>query len=101
MRMGCSIGAGIAWARRGPVGIPKYGLSMTLYGRARKSKWFRPELWDNTEAYGLSKIGDLVNTEAYERDREKSRESKDRTTIQVLLYNEKEGEAYFIVSSHP
>lgn len=81
--------------------IPKYGCAMSLYGRARKPKWFRPELWDNPEAYGLYKIGDLVNTEVFERDKEKSRESKGRTTIQVLLYNEKEGEAYFIVSSHP
>jgi len=83
-----------------PLDIPKYGLSMSLYSRARKPKWFRPELWDNPEAYGLYKIGDLVNTEVVEHDKENSRESKGGTNIQVLLYNEKEGEAYFIVSSH-
>ena len=81
--------------------IPKYGCSMSLYDSGREPVWFRPELWDNPEAYGLYKIGDLVNTEVFERDKEKSREPKGRTTIQVLLYNEKEGEAYFIASSHP
>jgi len=81
--------------------IPKYGCSMSLYDPGREPKWFRPELWDNPEAYGLYKIGDLVNTEAYERYREKSSKLRGRKIIQVLLYNEKEGEAYFIASSHP
>jgi len=47
----------------------------------RKPKWFRPELWENPEAYAFKeKIGGRMYT-------------------QVLLYNEKEGEAYFIVSN--
>lgn len=79
--------------------IPKYGQAMSLYDPGREPLWFRPELWDNPEAYGLYKIGDLVNTEAYERYREKSSKLRGRKTIQVLLYNEKEGEAYFIFSS--
>lgn len=83
-----------------PLDIPKYGISMSLYGDVwdlpREPAWFKPGLWDNPEAYGFHKIGDLVNTEAYERDREKSR---GRVTTQVLLYNEKQGEAYFVVSS--
>lgn len=78
--------------------IPKYGCAMSLYGRAREPAWFRPELWDNPESYGLYKIGDLVNTEVFERDKEKSSKLRGRHTTQVLLYNEKEGEAYFIAS---
>lgn len=85
----------------GPVGIPKYGLSMSLYEPGNEPAWFRPELWDDPEAYGLYKIGELMNTEAYDRYREKSSEFSGRKTIQVLLYNEKDGEAYFIASSHP
>ena len=81
--------------------IPKYGRAMSLYDPGSEPAWFRPELWDNPEAYGLYKIGDLVNTEAYERYMEKSSKLKGRKIIQVLLYNEKEGEAYFIASSHP
>ena len=78
--------------------IPKYGHGISLYDPGREPVWFRPDLWDNPEAYGLYKIGDLVNTEAYERYSEKSSKLRGRKTIQVLLYNEKEGEAYFIAS---
>jgi hypothetical protein len=43
--------------------------------------WFKPELWENPEAYAF-------------------REKVDgRTNTKVLLFNEKEGEAYFIVGS--
>ena len=78
--------------------IPKYGHGISLYEPGCEPVWFRPDLWDNPEAYGLYKIGDLVNTEAYERDTEKSSKLRGRHTIQVLIYNEKEGEAYFIAS---
>lgn len=78
--------------------IPKYGHGISLYDPGREPVWFRPDLWDNPEAYGLYKIGDLVNTEAYERYSEKASKLRGRHTTQVLLYNEKEGEAYFIAS---
>lgn len=83
-----------------PLDIPKYGISMPLYGDVldlpREPAWFKPGLWDNPEAYGFHKVGNLVNIQALERDRQKSR---GRVTTQVLLYNEKQGEAYFVVSS--
>lgn len=64
-------------------GLPTNGVIIIVYDSQRwrrKPKWFRPELWDNPEAYAFrEKIGD-------------------RMYNQVLLYNEKEGEAYFIVS---
>jgi hypothetical protein len=85
-----------------PLDIPKYGVSMSLYDHGREPVWFRPDMWDDPEAYGFYKIGDLVNTEAYERDRQESRKlRRGRKTIQVLLYNEKEGEAYFIALDTP
>lgn len=61
----------------------------------RKPKWFRPELWDNPEAYAFRKVGDRVNIQSLKYDKK----TYDRINEQVLLYNEKEGEAYFIVSS--
>lgn len=88
------------WDRSGPMGIAKHGDSMPLYGDVwdlpREPAWFKPGLWDNPEAYGFHKVGTLVNIQALERDRQKSR---GRVTIQVLLYNEKQGEAYFVASS--
>jgi hypothetical protein len=44
-------------------------------------KWFRPQRWDNPEAYAFDETSD------------------GRMKSKVLLYNEKEGEAYFIVSN--
>lgn len=65
-------------------GLSTNGVTIIVYDSRRwrrEPKWFRPELWDNPEAYAFDKkVGDRMN-------------------IKVLLYNEKEGEAYFIVSS--
>ena len=65
-------------------GLSTNGVTIIVYDSRRwrrKPKWFRPELWDNPEAYAFrKKIGN-------------------RMYSQVLLYNEKEGEAYFIVSN--
>ena len=93
------------WGRTGPIElkIAKYGHSMPLYeygGRPHAPAWFRPGQWDNPEAYLFYKVGDLVNIQVFEHDFEHDgRISGGRVTTQVLLYNEKEGEAYFIVSS--
>lgn len=91
------------WDRAGPleIEIAKHGHSMPLYeydswGGPREPAWFKPGLWDNPEAYGFYKVGNLVNIQALESDWQQSR---GRVTIQVLLYNEKQGEAYFVVSS--
>jgi hypothetical protein len=86
----------------GPIelNIAKYAHSTPLYGDVwdlpREPVWFKLGLWDNPEAYAFYKVGDLVNIQAFERD---GRNLGGRVTMQVLLYNEKEGEAYFIVSS--
>jgi len=47
-------------------------------------------------------MNDLVNTEAYERYSQKPSEFRSgRKSIQVLLYNEKAGKAYFVVVDAP
>jgi hypothetical protein len=89
------------WDYTDPIEIemPKYGLSLPLYGDVwnlpREPAWFKPGIWDNPETYSFYKVGDLINTQIFEC---KDQDLDGRETIQVLLYNEKEGEAYFIVS---
>jgi len=75
----------------------KYGISIPCYDHTREPIWFKPGLWDNPEAYAFYKIGHLINIQAFEHD---GRSLGGREITQVLLYNEKEGEAYFIISSH-
>lgn len=88
------------WDRAGFMGTAKVGHSMPLYGDnwdlPREPVWFKPGLWENPEAYGFYKVGNLVNNQVLERDWQKL---NGPVTIQVLLYNEKESEAYFIISS--
>lgn len=89
-----------AWGYTDPIELeaPKYGISLPLYeygGGSHGPSWFRPGQWDNPEAYSFYKIGDLINTQIFEQD---GHHSDGWETIQILLYNEKEGEAYFIVS---
>jgi hypothetical protein len=77
------------WDRPGPLGMPKrlrmskLSTYLPVYrpGRRRKPAWFRPELWDDPEAYALQ------------------RKEADTEIIKVLLYNDTEGEAYFIVDT--
>jgi hypothetical protein len=86
----------------GPIELKmaKYAHSMPLYDNSwsgpHEPAWFKPGLWDNFEAYAFHKEGNLVNIQVFERD---GQDLGGRVTIQVLLYNEKEGEAYFIISS--
>jgi len=89
------------WGHTDPIDlkIPRYGISLPLYeygGRPHGPSWFRPGQWNNPEAFAFYKVGDLINTQAFEHD---GRNLGGRVTRQVLLYNEKEGQAYFIVSS--
>jgi len=79
------------WERDGPFGIPNYGSSMPCYGSKREPGWFRPGLWDEHEAYAFVKEGNLVNIEIFGKD------SSGPVNIRVLLYNENEAEAYFVV----
>jgi hypothetical protein len=81
------------WDRDGPFGIGLYGSSMDCYDSKGEPRWFRPGMWDDPETYAFSKHGDLVNIETFEKD------SSGPVEIRVLLYNEKENEAYFVISS--
>jgi hypothetical protein len=91
------------WGQTDPIELkmPKYGLSLPLYGNnwdsPREPKWFKPGKWKNPEAYAFYKVGDLINNQAFEHD---GRSLGGRVTIEVLLYNKNKSEAYFIVSSH-
>ena len=64
-------------------------------GGRREPKWFTPNLWDDPEAYAFHKEGDRVNTQTT-RYHKKANEQE---ITQVLLYNEKDQEAYFIISN--
>lgn len=75
----------------GNYGIPKYGSSMVCYKYTREPDWFRPGLWDNPEAYAFWKEGDLVNIQRFGKD------TSGPVEIRVLVYNEKEAEAYYVV----
>lgn len=79
------------WDRDGPFGISRYTSTATCYDHTREPGWFRPGQWDNPEAYAFWKEGDLVNIEIFGND------SSGPTDIRVLLYNESETEAYFVV----
>lgn len=76
-----------------PLGIDIYthGRWLPCYDYTRAPSWFRPDLWENPEAYAVWKEGNLVNIETSGRD------SGGPLDIRVLLYNEDEGEAYLIV----
>jgi len=81
------------WNRDGPFGTGPT-LDIPCYDHTREPRWFRPGRWDNPEAYAFRKVGDRVNIETYDKD---SRGPRGPTNIQVLLYNEEEAEAYFVV----
>ena len=82
------------WDLDSPIlGIGMHGSSIICYKQsARKPGWFRPGLWDNPEAYAFWKEGNLVNIEVFDK------ESRGPTEIRVLLYNENDAEAYFVVT---
>jgi hypothetical protein len=88
------------WDRSGPLGMAKIGHDLPMYRPAwkkpREPAWFKPGRWENPEAYGFFEAGNLVNTQALKSD---WRNLGGRLTTKLLLYNEKEGEAYFVVSS--
>ena len=61
-------------------------------GALPEPAWFTPELWEHPEAYAFYKTDDKVNTQTI------GYRGGDHKDYQVLLYNAKEGKAYFIVS---
>ena len=75
----------------------KYGISIPCYDHTREPGWFKPGLWDNPEAYAFYKVGHLINIQASKHD---DWSLDGRVTTEVLLYNEKESEAYFIVTRY-
>ena len=90
---------GWGWDRPDPLGMSRRGQSMTCYHRHYwpwKPLWFRPKISDNSEVFVYYKVAKLLNIQAFDRDRAKS---QGRVRTQVLIYNEKKGEAYFIASS--
>ena len=87
------------WDRDGPLGMSKYESFMTVYNPERwhhEPRWFTPELGANTEVYAFAKAGNRINVETFEYKSD-AYDRDDRVSIKVLIYNEKEGEAYFIV----
>ena len=83
------------WDRgSGLLGISKYGSGIPCYDHTRAPRWFRPGQWDEPEAYAYWKEGNLVNTETF------GKKSSGPTRIRVLLYNENDAEAYFIVTRY-
>jgi hypothetical protein len=80
-----------SWDQDGPLGMITYKGSAICYDHTHEPAWFRPGLWDNPEAYVFEKVGDLLNAEAF-------KSSNGPTDMRVLLYNEKEAEAYFVVT---
>jgi hypothetical protein len=85
----------LSWCWDNPDG--KYGISTPCYDHTREPIWFKPGLWDNPEAYAFYKVDHLINIQASKHD---GWSLGGRVTIEVLLYNEKESEAYFIVSRY-
>jgi hypothetical protein len=84
----------LEWAWDTWQGFSMNGGDIIVYGSRRGARWFRPELWDKPEVYVFEKVGDRVNTQIFDYEPK----VHDRHDTQVLLYNEKEGEAYFILS---
>jgi len=82
------------WDRDGPLGTGRYGSSIPCYDHTREPRWFRLEQWKNPETYAFLKKGNLVNVETFHRD------SNGLTKIRVLLYNENEAEAYYVVTRY-
>lgn len=74
------------------------GIAIIVYhpkGGRREPKWFTPNLWDDPDMYAFRKVGDHENTETMGYHKK----ANEQVDTQVLLYNEKEQEAYFIISN--
>ena len=89
----------LGWNWDPPGGAYRRGIQIIVYhpkgGRREPTWWFTPNLWDDSEAYAFQKVGDQVNAQAVEYHRK----AYDQENTQVLLYNEKDQEAYFIISN--
>ena len=64
-------------------------------GRRREPKWFKTDQWNEFEVYVFKKVGDYVNAQAMKYHKK----AYEQEITHVLLYNEKDQEAYFIISN--
>ncbi len=81
------------WDRgTGLLGLSKYSSEIPCYDHTVEPPWFKLGQWDEPEAYAFRKKGYLLNIETIEK------ESSGPMNIKVLLYNENDAEAYFIVT---
>ena len=81
------------WDRgSGLLGLSKYSSGIPCYDHTVEPRWFKPGQWDEPNTYAFWRKGDLLNIETIEK------ESSGPTNIKVLLYNENDAEAYFIVT---
>jgi hypothetical protein len=86
------------WCWDPPGSVYTRFISMIVYhpeGGRREPKWFKPNQWDNPEVYAFQKVGDCVNAQAIKY----IKKGNEQEITQVLLYNEKDQEAYFIISN--
>jgi len=88
----------IKWYWDPPGGTYTRGGSVIVYhpeGGRREPNWFKPNLQDDPEVYAFQKVGDHVNAQAVTY----FKKANEQEITQVLLYNEKDQEAYFIISN--
>ena len=76
------------------LGMPTDGFGLPVYSQGRNPGWFRPDKLDSHESYAFHQEGDLVNPQLSGG----STLIKGHTTILLLIYSEKEREAYFVAS---
>jgi hypothetical protein len=83
------------WERgSGLLGIGKHRSGVPFYDHTREPKWFRLEQWENPETYAFLKEGNRMNADTFHKN------SNGLTKIRVLLYNENEAEAYYVVTRY-
>jgi hypothetical protein len=80
-----------SWDQEGPFGIIIHNTNAICYDHTHEPGWFKPGQWDNPEAYVFEKVGNFINAEAYKSKYPGPMDQR------VLLYNENESEAYFII----
>jgi len=85
------VNGSIYWRWDHPDG--RHGSSIICYDHTKEPSWFRPKnKWYAYEAYAFERVGNLQNAETL------IKQSDGPTNIKVLLYNENEYEAYFIIT---
>ena len=80
------------------LGMPTHGSSLPVYSQRRKPGWFKMNKLDSYESYAFEQIGDVVNPLLAEGINQMLIEG--HTTILILIYSEKEGEAYFVAKDY-